>query len=199
MGHASLAEAQAAVKDHAISQVYVIVVKRIKRVGNRKKGYVKVIYYQCLPSNAHVVLSDPGKRMMPSRSSFVFSGPTSAIKKTNGMLKLLTLNITMRRLGIRERIRRDALACSHQNKTKEYWGFLRALVPNSRITTSIQHNEGAMLTGQDIRNIRNRELARMLKVRSLISALLSSLGDAAHHFSQVDSEQKLTYLLVISR
>ena len=39
----------------------------------------------------------------------------------------------------------------------------------------------------------------MLNGRSLISALLSRLGDAAHHFSQVDSEQKLTHLLVISR
>ena len=56
-----------------------------------------------------------------------------------------------------------------------------------------------MLTGQDVRNIRNMELSRMLNGRSLISALLRSLGDASHHFSQVDSEQKLTHLLFISR
>ena len=43
-----------------------------------------------------------------------------------------------------------------------------------------------------------RELTRILNGRSLISAFLSSLGDAAHHFSQVDSEQKLTHLLDIS-
>ena len=55
-----------------------------------------------------------------------------------------------------------------------------------------------MLTGQDVRNIRNRELSRMLNGRSLISPLLDSLGDAAHHFSQFDSEKKLTHLLVIS-
>ena len=73
-------------------------------------------------------------------------------------------------------------------------GVLRALVPNSRITTSIQQNECVMLTGQDVCNIRNRELARMLNGRSLISALLDSLGDDAYHFSQVDSEQKLTHL-----
>ena len=45
-----------------------------------------------------------------------------------------------------------------------------------------------MLTGQDVRNIRNRGLSRMLNGRSLILDLLSSLGDTAHHFSQVDSE-----------
>ena len=69
MGHASLAEAQAAVKDHAISQGYGIVVKRTKRVGNRKEGDVKVVYYQCSQSNAPVVRSGPGKRMRPSRIS----------------------------------------------------------------------------------------------------------------------------------
>ena len=60
MGHASLDEAQDTVKDHAISQGYGIVVKRTKRVGNRKEGDVKVVYYQCSQSNAPVVRSGPG-------------------------------------------------------------------------------------------------------------------------------------------
>ena len=69
MEHASFAEDQAAVKDNAKSQGYVIVVKRTKRVGNSKEGDFKVVYYQCSQSNAPVERSGPGKRMRPSRDS----------------------------------------------------------------------------------------------------------------------------------
>ncbi|TDH66261.1 hypothetical protein CCR75_001853 [Bremia lactucae] len=63
IAHASLAEGQAVVKAHATPQGYVIVVERTKRVGNRKEGDVKVVYYQCSQSNAPVVHSGPGERI----------------------------------------------------------------------------------------------------------------------------------------
>ena len=67
--HTYFAEAQANLKASATSQGYVIAVKRTKRVGRRKEGDVKVVYYQCPQSNAPFVHSVQRERMRPSRSS----------------------------------------------------------------------------------------------------------------------------------
>ena len=67
--HAYFAEAQANLKASATSQGYVIAVKRTKRVGRRKEGDVKVLYYQGSQSNVPVVRSGQRESMRPSWNS----------------------------------------------------------------------------------------------------------------------------------
>ena len=91
--------------------------------------------------------------------------------------------------------RSGALTSDH---TQSVFGMLRALVPTSRITTTIQHNTGVMLTGQDVRNSWNKEQNAVLNGRSRITALLDNLSNDPSHFWQVDNKQNLTHLLVVS-
>ena len=69
LANASLAEAQPSLETHATSQGYVFVTKRTKRVGRKKEGDVKVVYYQCSQSNAPIVRSGQDERARPSRNS----------------------------------------------------------------------------------------------------------------------------------
>ena len=72
-----------------------------------------------------------------------------------------------------------------------------ARVTPGRIVISLRQGHDALTIAQDVYILRHAERKRMLAVRSPLTALFNSL-EASDYFSQVDPQQQLTHLLIIS-
>nr|CCA18209.1 conserved hypothetical protein [Albugo laibachii Nc14] len=196
LAYATLEQAKAAIDDHAQQEGYVVVVKRTKKVGDRKDGDMKALILAFSQSNPPAIREGPRRRVSSSGSTGCLF-KASIRRQESGDWQVQNANEKHKHEPFSHQSAHTRGRALTEESQQAFLMLGRAGVTPCRIITSLRQNNNVMATAQDIDNLLRAILNRMLAGRSPLIALLDGLAPD-DYFSHFNVLQQLTDLLIIS-